>query len=429
MKLSSHHRSLVLLFFLYLAQGLPFGFQAEVAGPLRQAGVSLKVISLATLLAMPWMAKALWAPLVDRYGSARFGRRRSWILPLQLLLTVPLVAAAYFPPPGGLAVLVVLIFFMNLLAATQDIAVDGLAVDLIRGRDLGLANIAQVVGYKVGMLLSGGLLLSQIDRFGWRGWLLGTAGLLLLMLPAALLIREPPPSERVAATRSSLAEVLRTMHRALLSRGALALVLFVATYKLGETMVDVMFKPFLIDRGFTSAQIGKWIGTYGLVASLLGSLLGGFLASRLPLLVAVGITGVMRALSMLGQYYLTLQVPLDPDLVIVVSTAEHLCGGALTTAMFAFMMSRVDPAVGGTHYTLLACVEVLGKMPLRTAAGFIVPVLGYSKLFLLGACLSFLFLLLLIPLGLGSRSPSRDALPPGDRDDDRDGDPGATPAA
>lgn len=167
--LSPRHRSLVLLFFLYLAQGLPFGFQAEVSGPLRQAGVSLKVISLATLLSMPWMAKALWAPLVDRYGSARFGRRRSWIIPLQVLLAAPLIAAAFFPPPGGLLTLIVLIFFMNLLAATQDIAVDGLAVDLIRDRDLGLANIAQVVGYKCGMLLSGGLLLSLIDRIGWRG--------------------------------------------------------------------------------------------------------------------------------------------------------------------------------------------------------------------------------------------------------------------
>lgn len=417
--LSPRHRSLVLLFFLYLAQGLPFGFQAEVSGPLRQAGVSLKVISLATLLSMPWMAKALWAPLVDRYGSARFGRRRSWIVPLQILLAAPLIAAAFFPPPGGLLTLIVLIFFMNLLAATQDIAVDGLAVDLIRDRDLGLANIAQVVGYKCGMLLSGGLLLSLIDRIGWRGWLLGTAGLLLLILPAAFLVREPPPSERVARTRRSLPEVLLAMQRALLGRGAATLVLFVATYKLGETMVDVMFKPFLIDRGFTPAQIGQWIGTYGLVASVLGSVLGGFLASRLPLLVAVGITGLLRALSMLGQYYLTLQSPPGADLVIAVSIAEHLCGGALTTAMFAFMMSRVDPAIGGTHYTLLACVEVLGKMPLRTAAGFIAPHLGYSKLFLLGASLSFLFLLLLIPLGLSGRP---DGASPPPRPDEPDGD-------
>ncbi|MFO0573755.1 MAG: MFS transporter [Polyangia bacterium] len=427
MTLSERHRSLVLLFFLYLAQGLPFGFQAEVSGPLRQAGVSLKFISLATLLSLPWLIKALWAPLVDRYGSQRLGHRRSWIVPLQLALTLPIAAAAFFPPPGGLAMLVVLIFFMNLLAATQDIAVDGLAVDLIRDRDLGLANVAQVVGYKVGMLLSGGLLLSQIDRFGWRGWLLGTAGLLLLMLPAALLVREPPPSERVVQTRRSLSEVIRAMQRALSGPGAVTLVLFVATYKLGETMVDVMFKPFLIDRGFTSAQIGRWIGTYGLVASLLGSLFGGVLASRLPLLVAVGVTGALRALSMFGQYYLTLQSPLGADLVIAVSIAEHAFGGALTTAMFAFMMSRVDPAIGGTHYTLLACVEVLGKMPLRTAAGFIAPALGYSRLFLLGASLSLGFLLLLIPLGLRSTTPS--VRPPSDDKDGRDGGDDAAPAA
>jgi PAT family beta-lactamase induction signal transducer AmpG len=402
-KLSPHHRSLVLLFFLYLAQGLPFGFQAEIAGPLREVGVSVKFISLATLLSLPWMTKALWAPLIDRYGSERLGRRRTFLIPLQLLLVIPLVAASFFPPPGGLFVLVFLILLMNLIAATQDIAVDGLAVDLIPPKALGSANIAQVVGYKCGMLLSGGLLLSQIHRIGWRGWLLGTAALLLLTLPASLLVREPPASAQTAQVRSSIPEVLRTMFRALLRPGAVTLLLFIATYKMGEGMVDVMFKPFLIDRGFKSQQLGAWIGSYGLVASLLGSLFGGFLAYRLPLLVTVGITGTLRSLALIGPYYLSLKPVLAPPLIVSVTIAEHFCGGALTTAMFAFMMSRVDRTIGGTHYTLLACVELAGKFPLRTAAGWIKESLGYSKLFLLGAVLSFLLLLLLIPLGLSER--------------------------
>ena len=86
---------LLLLTFLYLSQGLPFGFQATALPVyLRANGVSLEAIGFVTSLAAPWMLKPLWAPLVDRYGSARFGRRKSWILPLQGLICITLFFAS-----------------------------------------------------------------------------------------------------------------------------------------------------------------------------------------------------------------------------------------------------------------------------------------------------------------------------------------------
>jgi len=101
----SKRRSLVLLFCLYFAQGLPFGFQNEISAFLRQAGLSLTKIGFANLLTMPWSVKALWAPLVERYGSERFGRRKTWIVAMQLLLAATCVVTALFPPSAGLQVL------------------------------------------------------------------------------------------------------------------------------------------------------------------------------------------------------------------------------------------------------------------------------------------------------------------------------------
>ncbi|HNN93617.1 MAG TPA: MFS transporter, partial [Pseudomonadota bacterium] len=69
-----------------MAQGLPFGFQKELSSFLRETGVSLDKIGFTRALSAPWMAKALWAPLVDRFGSERFGRRKSWIVPMLILL-------------------------------------------------------------------------------------------------------------------------------------------------------------------------------------------------------------------------------------------------------------------------------------------------------------------------------------------------------
>src|SRR5262249_28723833 len=104
-------RKLGILWTLYFVQGLPFGFQATALPVyLRAAGLSLASVGLASALALPWSLKILVAPLVDRYGSERFGRRRSWILPLQLGLFGCCAAAALVPPERGLLPILVLVF-------------------------------------------------------------------------------------------------------------------------------------------------------------------------------------------------------------------------------------------------------------------------------------------------------------------------------
>lgn len=398
-------RSLALLFCLYFAQGLPFGFQNEMSAFLRQAGLSLTKIGFANLLTLPWSVKALWAPLVERYGSERFGRRKTWIVAMQLLLAATCMVTALFPPSRSMQVLVGLLLLMNLFSATQDIAVDGLAVDIVKGQDLGLANTAQVVGFKAGMIVGSLLLARSYLSLGWSGILCVIGGLILLVAISVLPLREPEVAAEAQEARRSVGEVLRHMLRTLRTPGALWLVLFVGTYKIGEGMVDAMFKPFLIDNHFTIPQIAQWVGTYGLVASIIGSVVGGYLAYRWPLLVAVGVTGVLRSLSMSGQWYLSELSPPSPHAVILVTAVEHFCAGALTTTMFAFMMSRVDRSVGAAHYTLLACIELVGKTPGRLLAGLLATQLGYTTLFGLGTILSFLFLLFLLPLSQGQNDP------------------------
>lgn len=402
-------RKLGVLWTLYFVQGLPFGFQATALPVyLRDAGVSLTGIGLATALALPWMLKVLWAPLVDRYGSPRLGRRRSWILPLQVLLAAACAAAAAATPDGRLTALLLLVLLMNLFAATLDVAVDGLAVDLLQPTELGHGNIAQVVGYKVGMLTGGGLLVWASGRIGWDGLFLAMAGLVALSLLVTLSFRERPaagdgePAEQPVYPR--IGEILALLGRSLRSRNALWLLLFVGTYKLGESMADTMFRPFLVDAGFGREQIGLWVGTWGMLFSIAGSFAGGLLASRVPLLRALAVTAVLRALPVAGEWWLSLVEP-TAQRVIAVTCAEQFFGGALTTALFAYMMSRVDRRIGATHYTLLATVEVSGKLPAAWASGAIAQATSYPALFALATLLSVAFLALLAPLSRSRPTP------------------------
>lgn len=408
-------RKLAILSVLYFVQGLPYGFQV-MALPvyLRAEGVSLASIGLASFLSLPWSIKIFWGPLVDRYGSRRFGRRRSWIMPLQIALALACAAASLIRPGGDLAFLVACVLAMNLFASAMDVAVDGLAVDLLEKEELGYGNIAQVVGYKLGILTGGGLLVAASEAIGWRGLFLSMAGLVGAALVVTLSFREPAPAVAAAidggqgpadggpAGPDSVMTILRALGRALRRPGTGWLLLFIATYKLGETMADAMLKPFLYDNGYGAREIGLWLGTYGMAFSLVGSFLGGVLASRIRLLAAVAITATLRAVAVGGEWWLSVVGP-NAERVIAVSALENLFGGALTTAVFAYMMSRVDRRIGATHFTLLATVEVAGKIVASSLAGIFAQTLGYPPLFALATTLAVLFLALLIPVDRAER--------------------------
>jgi MFS family permease len=390
-----------LLTALYFVQGMPFGFQATALPVyLRSHGVSVTTIGFLGLLSLPWLLKVLWAPLVDRYGSRRIGRRKSWIVPLQAALALTAAAAAFVSIERELSVLLGLVFLFNLFAATQDIAVDGLAVDTLRPEELGLGNAAQVVGYKLGMLTGGGLLVWASQHIGWSGLFLAMAGLALGVMLITILAREPTPVNEAAAR----AEVFdwrgfaRQAKAALTLPGTGWLLLFIATYKLGEAMSDVLYKPFLVDAGIRPEQIGLWVGTWGMIASLLGSLAGGLLASRAPLLWALAVTAALRIGPLLGRWWLA-AYGISLERFAGVTLAEEFFGGALTTVVFALMMSKVDRTIGASHYTLLASVEVAGKMPAGPIGGLLVGAAhwSYAQAFLLGVGLSIAFLGL-IPL-------------------------------
>lgn len=377
---------------LYFAQGLPFGFQSN-ALPLylTELGLSMRDVGFARALAVPWMLKVLWGPLVDRARS-----RRAWILPMQLGLVAACVAAAFVPlSRETLTPFLACVLLMNVFAATQDVAVDGLAVDLLEPAELGAGNAAQVVGYKVGMLAGGGVLVALTASFGPRGLFLSMAGIGLLVAAMVLRLREP---ERRAASEQplGLAELRAHLAQIVTRPGAPGLLLVVATYKLGETLADAMFGAWLVRvHALPKEQVALWLGSWGIAASIAGSFLGGVLVTRMRFKAAVLLTGALRLLPLLLQWAMVAGLlGVGASTVVPVTIAEHFCGGLLTTAMFALMMSQVDRRIGATHFTVLATVEVLGKAAPGLFSGLLVDSFGFEPVFLAAAGLSAGFLLL-----------------------------------
>lgn len=379
--------ALALLASLYVSQGLPFGFFTQaLPAVLRKEGFALTTISASGLLALPWALKFLWAPLVDRHGSARFGRRKTFLVPLQLSSSALLAALAFTDPADVVRVLAGALFLTNLLFATQDIATDGLAVDILDEASRGIGNGVQVAGYRLGMIIGGGALLVVYDRQGMRSTFLAMAAVLLALTIPVLLFRERPlPAPEGEGEKVGLAAWTELARQP----GMPAFLAVLVVFKLGESSASMMFKPLMVDRGFTLEDIGKILGTWGFLASFCGSLLGGALAGRWGRAKTIVLTGALQSAS-IALYVLPSLGVGGHDGMLAVTVIEHGTSGMATASLFTAMMDRCRPEKAATDYTVQASLVVVATGVAGISSGAIAKHFGYASHFGFAATLSLL---------------------------------------
>lgn len=369
---------LLLLGSLYFAQGLPFGFFTQALPVLlREQGLSLKAISGVALLYLPWALKFLWAPAVDRLGT-----RRQWLLPLQLSAAVLALLLAAADPAASLLPLLGALLLFNLIAATQDVATDGLAVRLLDPRSRGLGNGLQVGGYRVGMIAGGGALLALYAWSGWQAMCLAMSALLLLASLPVWPLREalaPPPGPRAPLAWAWLARLRQP--------GMGTLVLLICCYKFGDSMVAGVIGPYMKDRALATAEIALIKGAIGSAVGLAGAAAGGWLAYRFGRRSAIVSCGLLQAASLL-LYVASAWTEDARTLIYAASTAEHLLGGMATVALFTLMMDASDPDHAGTDYTLLACALVVAQGAAQFAGAALADAAGYGPMFVTGFVLA-----------------------------------------
>ncbi|TXH96083.1 MAG: MFS transporter [Pseudomonas sp.] len=391
--------TLVLLASLYCAQGLPSGLVAHsLPVLLRQHGVDIALIGLLKLLALPWLLKALWAPWVDRLGSRRLGHHRGWILPLQGAVILCLAALALISPQAlfGEAFWLLLgtLLLINLVAATQDVATDGLAVRLLPERWRGLGNSLQVGGYKVGMLASGSGLLLVIGGLGWNLTIaLLAAALLLLTLPIWLFAEKRLLPQHLEQAEPAGPGLFWRHYKGLLAQpGMLAWLAVVLTFKLGDALGSPMIKPMLVDQGWSATDLGQ-LTLISSLAGIGGALLGGLLYARLGALRSLLIFGALQALGIAGMALLVGRGG-DAGLVYAVSLFEQIADGMSTVALFAVMMRMCRPEHEGADFTLQASAQLLLAGIVGACSGVLAKVVGYQTLFALASGLALLMLVL-----------------------------------
>lgn len=389
-----------LLTSLYFAQGLPFGFFTQfLPVMLRQQGVSLQAIGASYLLALPWSLKFLWAPAVDRYGWSRLGRRRSWILPVQALSVLSLFSLSFIDPTKALRPLFFSILLCNFLAATQDIATDGLAVDSLHESDRGLGNAIQVAGYRIGMIVGGGLLLPLFARTGWSTTVLCMAvALFFSSIPIALHRENSTPEEPKPVDQGpyrTAGSTVRAMLKSVTAfgwkrPGILQWVIMLLTYKTGDSLASGMVRPFTVDRGASLAQIGWILGILGFTAGLLGAVIGGALVNVLGRKRALIGFGLLQAASVAFYAVIAASSVSSVTALAVAATFEHVAGGCATASLFTVMMDACRKEQSATDYTVQSCAVVIATGAASSLSGVLAQRMGYMGMFSLASVLCVL---------------------------------------
>lgn len=387
-------RLLGLLVCLYMAQGLPSGLIAHALPTLmRDAGASLSAIGLTGLLALPWALKFLWAPVLERWGT-----RKRWLLTLNLTsLSLMLLLAsrpldAWFAP--SLLPLFTCLAVLNLVAATQDIVTDGLAVSRLVDRLRGVGNSIQVIGYKAGMILGGSLLLVWVDQLGWRSaYLLLCAVFAVAIVPVLFMdgSARRAPQQRSAPWGGGRGYV--QIFQGFVSRPGLGWwLLVVATFKVGDSLASGMVRPLLVDRGVSLTDIGLMSGTVGAASGVLGALIGGLVLLRVGHRNALLLFGFLQAIGLLA--YTLVAAGLD-DLALLFGLVafEQFADGLSTVALFTIMMDVCRRDHPASDYTLQASLLVVATGVARLLSGFLAEEIGYGMLFTLAGGLTVAALL------------------------------------
>jgi len=398
---------------LSFSSGLPLGL-VWIAIPtwLAREGVDIKIIGLFTLAQAPWSFKFLWSPLMDRFALPvpRLGRKLGWTLAAQvLLLALTFVLADVATRPDAIWIIGTLTLAIAFASATQDIAIDAYAVEVLEPGEQGVAVGARTAIYRAAMFVAGGLAITLAGLWSWPFVFALIALMYLPMLVITFLAPRSPVDQRTAVP-SLRAAVWEPFVGFLRKARALELLAFVVLYKLADNLAGALVRPFLVQTGFNDFDVGVATATIGLVATLVGTFLGGMLTTAMGLGHALWVFGGLQVVSNLG-YVLIAAVGVHRPLMYGAMGFESLTSGMGTGAFGVLLLRMTMKQFSATQYALFSSLFALPRILAGPATGVMVDAVGWVDFFLFTIAIGVPGLLMLQRFSpLGVREPTLDVI-------------------
>ena len=439
------HPRVVGMLFLGFSAGLPL---LLVGGTftawLRDLGVELAAIGFLSWVGMAHSIKVFWAPVVDRMAlpllTRWFGRRRAWMLLAQAVIALALTGIALTDPREQLWLVAVWAVLAAFGSATQDIAIDAYRIEAVSRDRQGAMAATYVFGYRVALLAAGAGALHIAAAGDWSLAYGTMAALMGVGMLTTLIIREPEVAVD-AHTWQMEQRVIdyldRTRHRGWrrdltawfigavvgpfadfwqrFGAAALAILVFVAVFRISDIFMGVMANPFYLDLGFSKTEIANIAAAFGLAMTLTGAALGGLLVMRFGILRMLVFTAILAPLTNLTFSWLALLGPQTYGLVFAIM-ADNISGGLAISVFIAYLSSLTNTAYTATQYALFSSIMTLPGQFLAGFTGVLAEHVGWFWFFISAAAIGIPAIVLAIVL---ARVAHPDRIPrPGRADPD-----------
>jgi len=190
---------------LYISEGIPLGFAAvAMAAYMRRQGMDVSQVgAFIAAFYLPWAFKWAWAPLVDLIGLKRFGGRKAWIVICQALMIATLFAVAQVDHSQHFDLLITLVIVHNVFAATNDVAIDSLAVNSLLPEERGQGNGFMFGGAYIGQGLGGGGAMFVSEMYGFDVSFLYVSLLLSIVLVFTLFFVKDPTAASIITEKTT----------------------------------------------------------------------------------------------------------------------------------------------------------------------------------------------------------------------------------
>ena len=398
---------------LGFSAGLPFMLVfSTLSAWLREIGIERATIGMLSWVGIVYSIKFFWAPVVDRLKlpilHELLGRRRSWMLLAQSGIALGLLGLANTNPLGNLAAVAGLALLVAFSSATQDISIDAWRIEAAPDEMQGVMAAAYQLGYRIAIMVgSAGALWIAAD-YGWTVSYTVMAALVGIGVVTTLVIREPEPRvsaealaqeqrvvdwlERKAHWPESLQDLGAWFIGAVVcpfvdffsrygTRLAILTLAFIGSYRLTDFTMGVMANPFYLDIGYSLKEIAAVAKGYGVVMSIIGTVLGGVAVARLGTIRSLALGSVLVIGSNL--LFMTLAWQTDPGIagLAMVVSADNLAMGVAGTALIAYLSSLTSASYTATQYALFSSMYALPGKLLMGTSGFVVDAIGYPWFF------------------------------------------------
>jgi MFS transporter, PAT family, beta-lactamase induction signal transducer AmpG len=271
-RLAALHR-LAVVTLLGFASGLPLALTGQAMQAwLSVEGLDVATIGFLSLVGLPYTFKFLWAPLMDRFDLPWLGRRRGWLVATQLLLALALLALAGTSPKGATQAFALLAVVVAFVSASQDVVIDAYRTDLLAAPERGLGASLAVAGYRLAMVLSGGIALIWTDARQGGGWswpevyrlmaglMVATAVASATLLPRLAAPAPLPPSQPAASVRNDLLGFLAVVAAVVFG--------YAVTDRLVAPAVRALMAPLWHGSALAPALQGRWADLASLLVGI-----------------------------------------------------------------------------------------------------------------------------------------------------------------